>query len=80
MTTKELTAQVAAELQHIPEWPGEDQNQLRFMYNAVRRASLGKKVAVKPGPNEVLQECIARLRQINPNIQLNYDKAFFEAK
>jgi hypothetical protein len=75
-----MTEQVAAELKHIPEWPGEHQDKLRYMYNAVRRASLGKKRRVKLSANEVLQDCILKLRGIDPTAQFHYDKAFFEGK
>src|SRR5262249_23350266 len=80
MTREEMTAQVAAELEHIPEGPGEQQKELRFRYNAVRRASLGKKVAVTQSANQVLQDCIARMRQSDPTVQVHYDKAFFEGE
>jgi hypothetical protein len=80
MTRKEVNDQVAAELAHIPDWPGEHQKQLRMAYNAVRRASLGKEVAVKLSANEVLQDCINRMRENDPNVQVNYDKAFFEGR
>jgi hypothetical protein len=75
-----MTEQVAAELKHIPEWPGECQNELRYMYNAVRRASLGKKRAVKLSANEVLKDCIVRLQKSYPTAQFHYDAAFFDGK
>jgi hypothetical protein len=73
-----MTAQVAAELDHIPKWPGEYQNELRLLYNAVRRASLGKTVATKRSAGEVMQDCLARMERIHPGAQFNYDKGYFE--
>jgi hypothetical protein len=80
MTRKEMNELVASELEHIPNWPGEHQKQLRFLYNAVRRSSLGKKVVVKPSAGVVLRDCIARLRRVNPGAQVHYEWSFFQGK
>ena len=77
MNRREMNEQVGRELEHIPKWPGEHQSQLRFLYNAMRRSSLGKKVPVKPSAWEVLRECVSILRQSNPTALVHYDRDFF---
>jgi hypothetical protein len=80
MTHDEMTRQVDAELAHIPDWPGEHQNELRMTYNMVRRRSLGAKAETKQSAKEVLDYCIASVRERHPNAELNYDKPFFEGE
>ena len=78
MTRKEMNEHVAGELEHIPNGPGEHQGVLRFLYNGKRRWSLAKKATSILSPNEVLQDCIAVMRQSNPAVQVYYDRTFFE--
>ncbi len=78
MTRAEMQATVSAELAHIPQWPGEHQNMLRMFYNALRRHSLGRKARGVKSARDVLQECIAVLRETVPGAEVHYNKAFFE--
>ena len=80
MRLEEMRAQVQAELEHIPGWPKEHQNKLRMLYWSSRMRSLGKKAERNQSALAVLQECIEFLRNADPNLEFQYDKAFFKAK
>jgi hypothetical protein len=67
--------QVAAELEHIPRWPGEYQSQLRSIYQLLRMNSLGAKKAGSAG--DVLRRCLALIRWDVPGAQVRYDRGFF---
>jgi hypothetical protein len=77
MSPNEMTTQVDAELRNIPKSEGA-QNLLRVYYNIARRQSLGKNVSPKPSAKKVLLDCIDKLRRTNPDVDLHYDKSFFE--
>jgi hypothetical protein len=80
MKRTEMTSQVTAELQHIPKWPGDQQKRLRALYNMSRRHSLGRNADREKNANEVLQECIEFMKQSSPNVEVHYDKDFFEGR
>ncbi len=77
MTREEMQKQVAAELEHIPDWPGEYQAELRMYYHAARLNSLGKNPEVKQGAKGVLRECLGWLRKHHPGDAPLYDKEYF---
>jgi hypothetical protein len=78
MKKSEMDAKVKAELDHIPEWPGDHQSELRYVYAARRKHCLGKKADRPKTPGEVLHECIDSLSQNNPDFRAEYDKEFFD--
>lgn len=80
MRLKEMRSQVQEELNHIPGWPKEPQNQLRMLYWSARMKSLGKKAEGNKTAFEVLQECIEFLRHADPKLEFAYDKTFFRRK
>jgi hypothetical protein len=80
MTRAEMSSTVAAELEHIPDWPGEQQGELRMRYNAVRRGSLGKNAIPKKSASDVLHDCIDSMKKANPPVQVNYDNEFFDGR
>jgi len=77
MRLTEMRALVRAELAHIPDWPKPHQSELRMSYWLLRMHSLGKKARAEKSALEVLQECITVLRQQYPDVQFDYDAAFF---
>jgi hypothetical protein len=76
MDRAEKLKQVAAELEHIPRWPGEYQGQLRSIYRLLRLNSLGEKKAARAG--EVLRRCLALIWWDVPGARVRYDRVFFD--
>jgi len=77
--SKKMQEKVNEELKHIPKGAGP-QNELRLLYNACRRHSLGKKVMPKQTAKEVLEGCISRLKDDYPDFQFLYDENFFNKR
>jgi hypothetical protein len=77
MNLHEMRQQVLAELEHIPRHPKEHQSELRMGYWLVRMNSLGKKATGKKSATDVLEECLADLRQRHPDYTPRYDEKFF---
>jgi hypothetical protein len=76
MVRVNVMEQVAAELEHIPWWPGEHQGLLRAIYRMFRANSLGAKW---PGTaSAVLHRCLATIRRDYPTAPVAYDRAFFQ--
>lgn len=73
---KEMTKRVNEELKHIPKWP-EPQGALRLIYWSRRMHSLSQKVVPKQTAKEVLEGCIACLRNDYPNFEFKYEIEFF---
>jgi hypothetical protein len=80
MTQQELNKHVDDELKHIPDWPREHQGPLRAIYNAKRRASLGKNAKIRRSAKEVIEECVARIKQWHPGAEVHYDKEYFACR
>jgi hypothetical protein len=77
MELHEMRQQVLAEMEHIPRHPKPHQSDLRMAYWLLRMNSLGKKAVGKKTATEVLQECIAYVRQRHPHFEPKYDEKFF---
>jgi hypothetical protein len=77
MTRDAMNRLVGSELEHIPDWPGEHQSELRMIYALRRRASLGKNAVGTKAPGEVMRESVASVRKNNPSATLYYDAGFF---
>lgn len=77
MTRDEMSRTVSAELEHIPDRPGEYQSELRMLYNMVRRRSLGPNSEGFASAADVLRYCIASIQQRHPGAELNFDHAYF---
>jgi len=73
---KTMQESVKEELEHIPDWP-DPQGELRWVYNASRMHSLGKKATSKQTAKQVLEGCISRLKNDYPDFQFKYDEDFF---
>jgi len=79
MKQAEMRAIVDAELEHIPDFPGEHQGLLRAAYNIARMHSLRKQATKKKTALDVLQDRIGALKKENPDARFYYDKDFFES-
>ena len=76
MNRADVLKQVAAELAHIPIWPGEHQGMLRAIYTMLRANSFSGK---GPGSaKDVLHCCLATVWRDFPDAHFDYDKAFFD--
>ena len=76
MNRTDVLKQVAAELAHIPSWPGEHQGMLRAIYHLWRASSLA---GTGPGrAKDVLRRCIATVWRDFPGAHLEYDRTFFD--
>src|SRR5258708_15927938 len=71
-----MIAIASSELAHIPDWPSH-QALLRSTYWNLRLNSLGKKAAEPDDPLTVVQRAAMVVRTGQPEVQLEYDKAFF---
>lgn len=67
--------QVAAELAHIPIWPGEYQGMVRAIYQMLRANALTGKAA--DSANDVLRHCLATIWRDYPDARVEYDRVFF---
>jgi hypothetical protein len=67
--------QVAAELAHIPIWPGEYQGMVRAIYQMLRANALAGKAAASA--SDVLRRCFATVRRDYPDARVEYDRVFF---
>lgn len=78
MKLAEMHAKAAAELEHIPDWPGEHQKELRAMYKMLRMHSLGRD-ATKKGQTapDVLRDSIEFVKKDHPDAVLHYDRKLF---
>jgi hypothetical protein len=68
--------QVAAELTHIPSWPGKYQGMLRSVYRMWRANSLGG--TGRGSAKDVLHRCIATVWRDFPGARFEYDRGFFD--
>jgi len=76
MGSEEMTRLVNAELKGITE--GEEHQQLlRACYNMARRRSLGRKAKESKTARQVLDECIASLRDRYPEAVFRFDPSVF---
>lgn len=80
MDVKQMRAQVAEELKHIPKHPKPIQGELRMVYQTLRMHSLGKKADKEQSARDVLLEAKKFLRKDNPTAKLDYDEDYFAAK
>jgi hypothetical protein len=76
MNRADMLKQVAAELTHIPRWPGEHQAMLRSVYRMLRANSLGGKEL--GSAKDVLRRCIATVWRDFPDARFEYDRGFFD--
>lgn len=77
MKKDEMNLKVEEELEHIPRWlRGSRQNELRGLYNMVRRRDLGRE-PLAPAYSSLLY-CIDYLRQGDPSFIPKYDEDFFK--
>ena len=81
-TTKKLKLSemrdlVLQEMDHLPRWPKEQQSILRAVYWSARMNSLGKKADFPNDRSEVLQKCLESLAKDHPEVEFQYDEAFF---
>ena len=77
MTRDQMDRQVGEELNHIPNWPGEHQGELRMIYNMARRRSLGAKGGKKQSAKDILDYSVQSVRERHPTAQVNYDRSYF---
>ena len=75
MNRADVLKQVAAELAHIPYWPGEYQGMLRAIYQMLRVSGLAGKAA--GSASDVLRRCIATVWRDYPDARVRYDRVFF---
>jgi hypothetical protein len=75
MQRADVLEQVAAELTHIPRWPGEHQGLLRAIYQLLRENDLRAPRVV--GAGEILHRCIAIIWRDYPTARIKYERAFF---
>jgi hypothetical protein len=75
MERADVLEQIAAELTHIPRWPGEHQGLLRAIYRLFRANNLRAPRAASA--KEILHRCIATIQRDYPIAQVEYDQAFF---
>lgn len=76
MNRAEASELLAAELTHIPRWPGEHQGVLRAVSHRFRAIGLGRKAAGAAG--DTLRRCLATIRRDFPDARLDYDGTFFD--
>ena len=78
MKRAELNKKVTEELQHIPEDIRDStQNELRMLYNLIRRRELGRNSASQT--KDSLLKAIETLRKDKPDFLPIYDRDFFHS-
>jgi hypothetical protein len=75
MERADVLEQIAAELTHIPRWPGEYQGLLRAIYRLFQANNLREPRAVSA--KEILHRCIATICRDYPTARIEYDRTFF---
>jgi len=76
MKREELNKKVTEELEHIPkDLRGSTQNELRMLYNLIRRRELGQNPASSAKGS--LLKAIETLRKDKPDFSPIYDRDFF---
>jgi hypothetical protein len=75
MERAEILNQVAAELAHIPIWPGEHQGLFRAIYRLLRANALGARGP--GGAAAVLDRSASIVRRDYPGAEFEYDRTFF---
>lgn len=75
MNRADMSELLAAELTHIPHWPGEYQGMLRAVYQMFRPIGYGRKASGAAG--DTLRRCLATIRRDFPDARLDFDRAFF---
>ena len=68
---------VGAELGRIPRDETIPQRELRMLYNARRRASLGRNAGGRKSAGDVLTECVEFVWSRRPEAILTFDASFF---
>jgi len=78
MKRDELNKKVTEELQYIPkDIRGSTQNELRMLYNLIRRRELGRNSASQT--KDSLLKAIETLRKDKPDFLPIYDRDFFHS-